>query len=385
MSEGKRCNGSFKPLHLLVINWRDIRSSWAGGAELYCHEIFSRIAQKGHCVTLLTSSFPGGSSEEEIGGVHIIRQGQWYNANLVLPLAARKYLKQHQVDLVIDDMNKVPFFTPLYFRHPTIVLLMHLWGRVIFQEVPVPQALYVYLQEKLIPLIYRQQQWIVISDSTRDELVRLGINPRHVKVVHCGLDHSQYHLDPKESKFEEPTILVISRLRRYKGIQFLLKALRGIVRAIPELHCYIVGDGPYREKLRGLASRLGVAKYVTFSGRLPEAEKTRLLRKSHLLVNPSLKEGWGLVNIEANACGLPVVAADSPGLRNSVIQEVGVLYPPKDTRALQGTVIRLLSDQVLWDRMSQAALRWARRFSWGMAAEQVLTCIQDETARISKR
>jgi glycosyltransferase involved in cell wall biosynthesis len=141
--------------------------------------------------------------------------------------------------------------------------------------------------------------------------------------------------------------------------------------AVGDWRIVVVGDGDYLTRLRETAEAAGIADRVTFTGFVDQATKVDYLRRAHVAVCPSLKEGWGLTNIEANACGTPVVAANVPGLRDSARDgETGLLYSHGDIPALADCLNRILSDQELWNNLVAGGLSWAQKFQWDTAAKE---------------
>jgi glycosyltransferase involved in cell wall biosynthesis len=358
-------------IRVLAFNWRDIKHPEAGGAEVHLHEIMKGLVSRGHDVTLLCSSFPKAPREERIDGVETLRAGSWWNANFVLPYKYLRSLKGRRYDLIIEDINKLPFFTPLYAKCPVVAVVPHLFGTTVFQETSPPLALYVWSYELFIPFAYRSAPFIAISESTVEDLVKRGIQRDRVFLVHCGLDHGTFCPDSSVEISEEPTVIFLGRLRKYKGVQILLRAMVKVRERVPRARLVVVGDGPYKGPLERLAARLGIAELVTFAGFVPSGERVRMLRKSHVAVSPSPKEGWGLTVVEANACGTPVVASRSPGLRDSVRHgETGFLVKHGDVEELAGRIVDVLSDGALRGALSEGALRWAARFTWETCAER---------------
>jgi glycosyltransferase involved in cell wall biosynthesis len=359
--------------HVLAVNFRDPAHPEAGGAELHLEEILLEAVRRGWRVTWLASGFPGGARESDDRGMRIVRRGTWWNFNLVVPVVLRKEFADPRPDLVIEDINKVPCLTPLWTKAPVAAIVPHLFGTTAFREATFPAALYVLLLEALIPLVYRRCRFLAISESTRDDLVRRGVPARQVEVVHCGLDHATYHPDPGVPKTPHPTILFLGRLRRYKGVDWVLRALPRVLRRIPSARLVVIGDGPYGPELRIGAAQLGVAHAVEFRGFVPREEKVRALQSAWVLVQPSPKEGWGLTVVEAGASGTAVVAADSPGLRDSVRPDVtGLRVPFDDVEALAEALVRVLEDAALRDRFARAGIEWAERFTWPECARRSL-------------
>ena len=352
-------------MKLLAFNWRDPGHPEAGGAELHLSEILTRAVRDGDEVTWLSELFPGAKPEEEYRGIRILRRGSWYNAHLALAQLYRRMLREERFDLVLEDINKVPFFTPCYVHAPVLAVVPHLFGATVFREASPAVGGLVWAHESLIPLVYRGVPFLTISESTRNDLVRRGIPRERIDVVHCGLDPSEYSVTVQPSTRERPIIAFVGRLRRYKGAQYVLRALPRVLRRVPDARLEIVGDGPYRSRLQSLARSLEIQDRVEFLGPLLLRYKVETLNHAMVAVAPSPKEGWGLTVIEANACGTPVVASRSPGLVESVRDgETGILVPHGDVAALADALAELLTDRGRRIAMAEAGIRWAREFTW---------------------
>ena len=351
--------------HLLAINFRDPRHPEAGGAELHLEHILRAAVSQGWRVTWLAAGFPGAEPEIALDGMRVVRRGTWWNFNLVVPGVLRREFANPPPALVVEDVNKVPCLTPRFTRSPVSVVVPHLFGATAFQEAAAPIALYVVAMEKLIPWVYRGARFVVISESTRDDLIHRGIPAADITVVHCGLDHQAYRPDPEVARTAKPTILFVGRLRRYKGVDWVMRSLPLVRVRVPEARLVVIGDGPHGAALRAQAQRLGVADAVEFRGFATRADKVRAIRESWVLVQPSPKEGWGLTVVEAGACGTAVVAADSPGLRDSVRRDVtGLLVRYGDDAALADALARVLTNDTLRRLLGTAGIEWAANFHW---------------------
>jgi glycosyltransferase involved in cell wall biosynthesis len=364
------------PLHLVAINFRDPAHPEAGGAELHLEHILLEAVRRGHRVTWLAAGFQGGAPEAEHRGIRVVRRGTWWSFGAAVPGVLRREFSNPPPDLVIEDINKAPCFTPWWTKAKVAVIVPHLFGTTAFREAPLPMALAVVTLESLIPPVYRRSPFVVISESTRDDLARRGIPPPSVTVVHCGLDHASYRPDPAVKKSIAPTVLYIGRVRRYKGVDWVMRTWPAVRKRVPGARLVVVGDGPYLPKLRASAERLGLTSSVEFLGFLPLAEKVRRLREAWVLVQPSPKEGWGLTVVEAGACGTAVVAADSPGLKDSVRDgETGLLVPWGDDARLADSLARVLEDGALRGRLAEAGEAWAARFQWPDCARRSLDAL----------
>lgn len=367
--------------HLLAINFRDPAHPEAGGAELHLEHVLKAAAGRGWRVTWLAGGFAGGAAEADYQGLRIVRRGTWWNFNLIVPGVLRREFSNPPPDRVVEDVNKVPCFAPWWTRSPVSVIVPHLFGATAFQEAPAPVALYVVTMEALIPWAYRRSDFVVISESTRDDLVRRGIAAGRITVVHCGLDHQAYRPDPAVARSARPTILFVGRLRRYKGVDWVMRALPRVRAKVADARLIVIGDGPFGPALRRQAERLGVAGAVEFRGFVPRPDKVRAIQESWVLVQPSPKEGWGLTVVEAGACGTAVVAADSPGLRDSVRRDVtGLLVPYGDDAGLAEALARVLTDGALRARLGAAGIEWAARFQWPECGARSLAALTAERA-----
>ncbi|MFH0777658.1 MAG: glycosyltransferase family 4 protein [Candidatus Eisenbacteria bacterium] len=364
-----------RKLSILAFNWRDVRNPEAGGAEVHLHEIMRRLVSEGHSVTQLASGFAGCATDLEVDGVRIMRRGRWYDTNVVLPLAYMRELRKKRFDVVLEDINKIPFYTPCFVRAPVLAIVPHLFGTTVFQEASFPFALYVYSYELFIPMVYRNVRFMVISESTKRDLTKRGIDARRIDVVECGLDHRLYR---DAGVQRDPHLVVyLGRLRKYKSVHLLIRAMQRVNEKVRGARLVVVGDGPHRGELERLVRDLGLGGSVEFKGHVSREEKVRLLCSASVTANPSPKEGWGLTVVEANACGVPVVASRSPGLVDSVVEgETGYLVEHGNVEQLADRIVEILVDTGLRERLSKNALRWAARFNWEDCAKRTEVLIE---------
>ncbi len=358
-------------MNILIINWQDWKNPYAGGAEVYLYEIFSRLIKKGHRVLLLCSRGPGQKRYETLDGFEIIRVGKRFNFNFYVPFALNAILKNKKIDLIIDDQNKIPFFTPVFTKKKNLIMIMHLFRKTIYRETNFLFAGYVYITESLIPLLYPHSHFIAISQSTADDLKKMGIKQK-ISVVYSGIPELKNIYNIKR---EKNLVLYVGRIKRYKSIDHLLKAVNIIKSDIP-VKLAIVGAGDALEELKNLACELNLE--VDFKGFVSEEEKYEMYQKARVIVQPSIKEGWGLTAIEAQACGTPVICANSPGLRETLIDgKTGYLYDYGNITELAKKIKDILTDDTKWLEFSNSAIEWARNFSWDYSAEKMEKIIME--------
>jgi glycosyltransferase involved in cell wall biosynthesis len=357
-------------MRILALNWNDLKNPFAGGAEVHLEELLRRLVSFGHDVTLFCSSWDGAPAEETIEGVRIIRRGNRYNFNLIAPMHLRRLCRENTFDLLIEDINKIPFYTPLYLDIKTLVVVPHLFATTVFHEINFVLGTYIYLFEMPLTFVYRGRTFNVISESTAEDISARGIPSDDIKVIHCGIDRDRYAYDSSVAKYEQPTILYLGRIKKYKSVQHLILAFKRVREEIPDVRLMVVGDGDYLPQLKEQAQTLGLAEVIEFPGYVSSDDKVERMRRSHVSVLPSLKEGWGLTNIEANSVGTAVVAANSPGLKDAVRDgETGFLYEYGNIEQMAEKLTRILKNADLRTQMEQNALKWAERFNWDKAAK----------------
>lgn len=348
-------------MRILWFSWRDIRNPEAGGAEVFTHEVTRRLVKKGHNITLFTARFPGGATQENIDDVRVIRDGGRYSVYD----KAKKYYQNNKnsFDIIIDEMNTKPFLTPKFVKEKPILGLIHQLPRKgLFYELPFPvnYITYHYLVKRWFGN-YRNVPTITVSESQKEILRDFGF--QKIFVVPEGLGVAP--LEQVPAKNFEPTIVFIGRLKGYKLPDHAIRAFSMIKEKIPDAKMLVIGDGYMRNKLE----RMNV-KDVTFCGRVDSQTKCDLLSKAHLVLVPSVEEGWGLVVTESNAMGTPTVAYNVAGLRDSVQHDhTGILVDSNSPEALAKAALTLLNDKERLAKFGHNALKFARKFSWDNTAQ----------------
>jgi glycosyltransferase involved in cell wall biosynthesis len=360
---------------LLLVNWQDRENPQAGGAEIHLHEVFGRVAGLGHEVTLLCGGWPGGPPRARLDGIDVHRVGTRYS----FPFLARRYAERElppgRFDALIEDINKVPLYTRRWGAPRTVGLVPHLFGGTVFQEAPLPLAAAVWLAERPLGRAYRGLPFQAISESTAEDLAARGIPRELVRVIYCGIDSRGFTPAP-ERRAPTPLFAYLGRLKRYKGVDLVIRAFAQV--RDPAARLQIAGTGDYRPELERLAASLALSGRVEFLGFVGEAEKLDLLRRAWGLAFASPKEGWGITNLEAAACATPVVASDSPGLRESVRHgETGFLVPHGDVAAMAARFEELAASPALVARLGAGARRFAESFTWERAARETVAHLSE--------
>ncbi len=359
---------------VLVLNWRDTRHKYAGGAEVYVHELSKQLVQEGMHVTWFCGNDGQCPRYEVIDGIHIIRRGGFYMVYLWGFLYYQlRFRKRYHV--VIDCENGIPFFTPLFVRKPKLLVIFHIHREVFHKSLPFVLAKCAeFLELKVTPFLYQAIDVITISQSTKKQIIDLHISKNDPYVIYPGVDTTVFV--PGE-KSETPMVLYVGRLKDYKSVDVLIKAVPYIIAHVPDVHVHIVGEGEEKRKLRSLAKKLGVEEYVHFHGKITEKKKVAMYQQAWVSVNPSFMEGWGITSIESSACGTPVVASDVPGLCESVQHnKTGYLVPYGGVDAFAERITTILCDPEIRTSLGEHGIQWAQRFDWKVVGKKYVALVK---------
>lgn len=367
-------------MNILILSWRGPGHPNAGGAEISTHEHAKAWVKAGHSVTLFTSYYLGGKREEVIDGVTIIRKGvqffgvqweafKWYN-----------FFPHSEFDLVIDNFHGIPFFTPLYVKVAKLGFIHEVtkdvWN---LNQFPVPFNLIVgflgMITEPLIFGLYRNVVFMTVSQSTKNDLVNWKINPANITIIYNGVKVPILEKLPRKEK--KKTLIYLGVLAKDKGIEDALRVFSLLNKNSGNWQFWVVGksDLRYLEKLKIQSKKLKIREKVNFCGYVNEQKKYELLGRAHLLINPSIREGWGLVVIEAAAVGTPTIAYKVPGLQDSVLDgKTGMLY--SSVSQMVSGIEGLLMDDSRYNKITKNAIIWSRNFSWEKATKASLNLIE---------
>jgi glycosyltransferase involved in cell wall biosynthesis len=381
---------------LVIVNWRDSAHPLAGGAEVYCESVAQQAHDSGLEVTLLTSRSAGAPRSEQTAFGSIVRRGGRFT---VYPRALW-WLWRHRssIDAVLDSQNGIPFFAPLALRRrtPTILLIHHVHQQQFALYFPWPLTVIGRLLEKNVSAaVYGTRAICVVSPSSRSEVRRQLSFRGPVYVAPCGQDQPPGDVVTDAVRSEQPSIVCVGRLAPNKRLHLLVDA----VARVPSVTLHLVGDGEARAELEQQVRALGLTERVVLHGRLPADARDELLAAAWLTASTSAGEGWGLAVTEAAAFGVPAVALDVPGLRDSVRPgRTGWLVPvppaaisaADDRGALVAavaagldTAVRELSDPVAARAYADDCRAWAATFSWAATTDQILRVLTAESQRLT--
>lgn len=348
------------PMRFLMLNWRDPKNPLAGGAERVTLAYLSALVQRGHEAYWFTHEYAGAPPEEVVDGIHYIRAGG--NGTSILK-AIQWYRRQPRFDLVLDQHHGLAWFAPWWCRTNCVAYLHEVLGPIWDTFYKWPLCTIGRWQDRWTHWLYRRVPFWTACESTRDGLQRHSV--RNVTIIRYGvLTRALPVLDVKP--LTPPLRLaVVCRLAPNKRVNHCVQTLavlrdRGLAARLT-----IVGGGEALQALKREVAELKLDAAVRFTGLLSEADKDAILRESHLLLHTSVREGWGLNVIEANALGTPAVVYPVAGLRESTLHDqTGVVSEQETPASLAAGIIRLAGDDPRYQRYRRGAWERAQTMHW---------------------
>lgn len=370
-------------MNILILSWRGPGHPHAGGAELSTHEYAKGWVKAGHSVTLFTSDYTGCKSEEIIDGVIIKRRG-----SQILGVHLKAFLwyiseKHEKFDLVVDQFHGIPFFTPLFVRVKKLAFIHEVTKEVWYlNPLPkpfnlIPTIFGTIFEPFIFKLLYRNIPFMTGSNSTKKDLICWGIPKYNITIIQYGLERPPPRRIP--SKEKKNTLIFLGALAKDKGIEEALKTFAKINSKIAGFEFWVAGKGEeqYTKSLKIKSQELGLEKNIKFWGYISEDKKYKLLAKALLLINPSFREGWSLVVMEAASVGTPTVGYDVPGLRDSVINNKTGILSTKDPESLATEALELMNNTDKYEIFRRNCLNWSKKFSWRKSVKLSLKLIEN--------
>ena len=363
-------------MNILIFNWRDIKHPKAGGAEIVTMVHAKSWIKAGHSVVWFSPKFKKAKDMEVIDEIRIIRKGNKLSVYFWAPLF---YLFSGQkFDIVIDQIHGIPFFTPFFVRKPKIAFIhetaKELWD---YME-PFPINTIGKFIEPIYFMFYKRIIFWTPSDSTIKDLMLQRIDKKNCIKILCGINNKTLTVPVK--KGNKPIFIFVSRLVKMKGIEEVIDSFSAIRRERTESVLWIVGGGerPYINLLKRKVKNLNLQKSITFFGFVPEKKKLELMRNANVLLHASVKEGWGLVIIEAASQSTPSIVYNVAGLNESVINnKTGVVIRENTPEELAKQAIKLFEDKTRYQRFQKNGLEWARSLKWKDSTDESLKLLND--------
>jgi glycosyltransferase involved in cell wall biosynthesis len=347
-------------MRFLMLNWRDPKNPLAGGAERVTLAYLTALAQRGHEVFWHANSFPNCLPEETIEGIRFVRGGGMGSSIIK---AIQWYRRQDRFDLVIDQHHGIPWFAPWWCGTNCVAYIHEVLGPIWDAFYPWPLSMIGRWQERWTHWLYRNVQFWTANQSTRRFLEAHGV--KSVKVIRYGVYTVALPTLP-EKPLEAPLRLaVVSRLAPNKRIDHAVRTIRCLLDRGIEARLVIVGTGEVEGLLRRLVEELRLGDRVRFTGALDEAAKDEELQRAHFLLHNSMREGWGLNVIEANAMGTPGAVYPVAGLTESTLRDdTGIISEWETPESLAAALAEVMKSPEKYQRYRLAAWKRAKTLHW---------------------
>jgi glycosyltransferase involved in cell wall biosynthesis len=372
-------------MRVLFLVGRDPKHTRTGGGDQQAWAWARWLADRGDDVTFVSQREQGLEATEVVEGIRVLRLGR----GVRLPWAAFRYYRRHSADfdLVYEDpigSGRVPYVSPMYARVPVIAVWHQVSARL-FAEIYGPwRARILSGVERVVAARYRKALFWAPSDESAEDVTRtFRLARAQVRVVNPTVDGRPPVV---RSEPPAPVLVALGVMRPYKSFHHAIQALPQVLALEADARLVIAGrhhDAEYETSLQALARSLGVAEAVEFRFDITENEKEELLGTACALVLPSALEGFGIVALEANRAGTPVIA--STGVPLAAVTDCfnGLRYRFGAVNDLADAAIRLLTDRELWTSLSKNSVDAAARFTPEAVAPQFEALIERATSGAS--
>ncbi|MBU3107956.1 glycosyltransferase family 4 protein [Clostridium gasigenes] len=372
---------------LLFVSWRDIKSPNKGGAEVYTHEMLKRIDFDKYRIIHFSPSFHCGKENENIDNINYIRSGNIFS----VIMDARKYyiMNRENIDFVVDQCNTHRFFTRFWVESKKRIFFIHQLTREIwFMNAKFPISIMGYVTETPFLKLSKNDYTMTVSESTKRDLIKVGFHVDKVKIIPEGIEFSHWKKEEFKKKEVAPTFIYVGRFVNYKGIDACVLAFAKIKKEYPESKLYIVGkknEKYIEENLLPIFNKENITydskdenSDVTLFGFVSEETKLELMSRSHALIFPSQREGWGLIVTEAAAVGTPSIVYNSPGIVDAVdYGKAGYLCSENTVENIYIQMKRVIEDKKEYENYLIKAYEYSLKFHWDKTAKSFDEFVND--------
>jgi len=350
-------------MKIIWLSWKDRGHPLSGGAESVSGNIMDKLVRDGHTVKLITARYPQDTAPTLPENFEIIRVGNRYTVYT----EAKKYYMSHLegwADVVIDEMNTIPFNSASYSKARNVLLCYQLAREVWLYQMIAPLSFIGYLYEPFMlrSLAKKYQSIATESQSTKNDMERYGF--KNIDIFRVGMNTSPIKTLAK--KRDKTMILSLGSIRPMKRTLEAIKAFEFARDHNKSLTMTIAGDasGRYARKVAVYVARSRHKEAMIMPGRVTAAERLSLMQTAGLLLVTSVKEGWGLIVTEANSQGTPAIVYDVDGLRDSVQHDVtGIVSVNNNPSAMGASILDLLSNDAKYSAIRKNAWEWSRQFT----------------------
>jgi glycosyltransferase involved in cell wall biosynthesis len=354
-----------------------------GGKEKRIFEVATRLGKKGYDIHLYCMKWWEGSRDKRENGIHlhaICKQYSLYSGKrrsmiqaLMFGLACLKLIKE---DFDIAEVDHMPFF-PLFslkfvglLRRKRIIATWHeVWGKDYWQEYLGWKGIFGYLVEKLSVLM--PNEIISVSKYTTNKLKNNLKCKKKIYTIPNGNDFKKIQkIKPARKKTD---VIFAGRLLSNKNVDVLIKSIQLIKERKLKIKCLIIGDGPEKKNLEALTKKLNLEKNIKFLGFLENHDDIyALMKSSKVFVLPSTREGFGIVVIEANACGIPVITIShkNNAARDLIEEGRNGFICQLSEEEIAKRIIRILKNSS-YRKMKKACMDLAKKYDWDKIIDEI--------------
>ena len=365
-----------------------IRDYVYGGVENVTYNLAVQMAKRGHNIYVFTSSIDSKESVEEYENTTIYRYKKSFTIGSA-PISIDILYKPLKLGLDLDIIHAhagnppAPIAAYRYAnkKKKPFVVTYHGDGQWIWGDFIKRMSVYFYQKYLLDKILARADVIISPSEYFIDESRVLGkyrdkiiVIPNGVNVDEFDFGHSKKECRERLAlPLDDEIILFLGTLSPHKGPDVLLRAMPKIIKEVPDAKLVFVGSGGMREELERLSKKLGIEKNVKFVGFVEERMKPFYYKAADVFCLPSVMkhESFGIVNLEAMACGVPIVASKIGGVPDVVKDgKNGLLIPPRNSEALADAIIYLLENYDIRKKMGKNGRKKVEDYSWERIAEE---------------
>ncbi|MEK6860160.1 MAG: glycosyltransferase family 4 protein [Nanoarchaeota archaeon] len=396
-------------MKILMLAWRDMKHPKKGGAEIVTDIYLSKLAKLNHDVTLFTASYSNAEKEETYNNYKIIRKGN----SITVSMHGLRYAKKNEknFDIIIDQINTIPFFTPLFIKKQKRIAFFHqLCKNIWFYEKSFPVSLIGYALESLYLKLYANTKAFTISKSSKQDLIKYAwINPSNILVLENQIDFQPISKPKEKANY----LVFVGRLTTSKRVHDCIKALALMqnisnvnnkdklvssknksqnnqqmpklsdinitdknqsVFDISKTKLVIIGNGneKYKDYLKKLTSKLNLSNRVLFTGSIDSKKRNKIMQHALAILVTSVREGWGLIVTEANANGTIAITYNTQGLVDANTNQTGIITKNNTPKELAKEINFIINNPKLRKQKEVKALEFAREHSdWDKQARRL--------------
>ena len=343
------------------------------------YEIGKRLSKE-HEIHVYTTGIERCAKEEELGGMHVHRYGEFelsksiegesYMLSSKFSFNLLRTLRKEHFDIIDCNIaSKLPAYATYLITKYMSVPLIETWHEVMYKQnfeiLNSALALPAFCMEFLMPKLADVN--IAVSETTKGRMIDLlKADEKKIFAISNGVDVKKFRAVSVEKKYGR--ILYVGRLESHKRVDTLIRAYKRLKRVYPDIELIIVGTGPQKEYLKNLSKRLNLD--VLFYEPMGYEKLISLMKSSWVLVLPSIREGQGIVLLEAMAAGTPPVAVKIPG--SGVVDVIRDGYNGLLTSQgeLESAIEKLLTMDELYHRLRKEGLEFVKKYDWDIIAKK---------------